>query len=35
MNIIYHYTQGESDAAGFRRHLVGKTLRNICYSDVT
>jgi len=21
--------------AGFRRHLVGKTLRNVCYSDVT
>ena len=21
--------------AGFRRHLVGKTLRNVCYSTVT
>ena len=21
--------------AGFRRHLVGKTRRNVCYSDVT
>ena len=21
--------------AGFRRHLVGKTLRNVCYCDVT
>jgi len=21
--------------AGFRRHLMGKTLRNVCFSDVT
>jgi len=21
--------------AGFRRHLVGKTLTNVCYSDVS
>jgi len=21
-------------SAGFRRHLVGKTLRNVCYCDV-
>ena len=31
------YTYGDSDVismpAGFRRHLVGKTLRNICYCN--
>jgi len=39
---IYSYTQGDSDAfrstsmpAGFRRHLVGKLFRNVCYSAVT
>jgi len=36
------YTCSDSDVilflsmpTGFRRHLVGKTLRNVCYSDVT
>ena len=31
------YTQGDSDVismpAGFRRHLVGKTLTNVCHCD--
>ena len=25
----------DDDDDGFRRHLVGKTLRNVCYSTVT
>ena len=33
------YTQGDSNvismSAGFRRRLVGKTLKTVCYSDVT
>jgi len=32
------YTQGDSDVipmpAGFRRHLVGKTLRNVFHCDI-
>ena len=34
------YTQGDSDSDvismpdGFRRHLVGKTLRNVCHCDI-
>ena len=32
------YTQGDSDVismpAGFRRHLVGKTLINVCHCDI-
>ena len=32
------YTYGDSDVismpTGFRRHLVGKTLRNICYCNI-
>ena len=32
------YTYGDSDVisipAGFRRHLVGKTLRNVFYCDI-
>jgi len=40
IDIIY-YTLGDSDVISFhiyatwlRRHLVGKTLRNVCYFDV-
>jgi len=38
------YTQGDNDVisfriyarpVGFRRHLVGKTLINVCYCDIT
>jgi len=32
---IYNYTLGNSDVDGFRRHLVGKTLINVFYYDVT
>ena len=34
----YNYTQGDSDVisvpAGFRRHLVGKTLVNVVHCDI-
>ena len=37
--VAEHYTQGDSDvssmSAGFRRHLVGKTLINVFYCDIT
>jgi len=37
-----HYTPGDSDVISFhihasrffRRHLVGKTLRNVCHCDI-
>jgi len=35
---MYFYTWGDSDVismpVGFRRHLVGKTLRNVCHCDI-
>ena len=34
VTVTYMQFRSISMPAGFRRHLVGKTLRNVCYSDV-
>jgi len=35
LSLITQTVTQNSMLAGFRRHLVGKTLRNVCYCDIT